>query len=212
LPPFEDSIAAQFPDTSLADVEQVYQTFNMHGCTFYIAGEGEMLRLDDIHVEDHNSGEWRRPVCSGEMPLQAALYQQVPWVKEKHGDYMKMKDDVSEVLKVFLIRRDPVTQILDFDTVVALDAEERAVAREAVVRTTDEADPEQLSLRIREGHITLELTDAMPSFDEVVQAAREQREPEGWSEDPYEAAPADMDDNELDDDFDAPDIPAIDFA
>jgi hypothetical protein len=38
----------------------------------------------------------------------------------------------------------------------------------------------------REGHITLELTDAMPSFDEVVQAAREQREPEGWSEDPYE--------------------------
>jgi hypothetical protein len=22
---------------------------------------------------------------------------QVPWVKEKHGDYMKMKDDVSEV-------------------------------------------------------------------------------------------------------------------
>jgi hypothetical protein len=32
---------------------------------------------------------------------------------------------------------------------VALDAEERAVAREAVVRTTDEVDPEQLSLRIR---------------------------------------------------------------
>ena len=29
LPPFEGSIAAQFPDTSLADVEQVYQTFNM---------------------------------------------------------------------------------------------------------------------------------------------------------------------------------------
>jgi hypothetical protein len=25
-----------------------------HGCTFYIAGEGDMLRLDDIHVEDHN--------------------------------------------------------------------------------------------------------------------------------------------------------------
>ena len=49
-----------------------------HGCTFYIAGEGEMLQLDDIHVEDHNTGEWRRPVCSGEMPLQAALYQQVP--------------------------------------------------------------------------------------------------------------------------------------
>ena len=111
-----------------------------HGCTFYIAGEGDMLRLDDIHVEDHNTGEWRRPVCSGEMPLQAGLYQQVlgscllalsrvrarhlhslpthsstqqhfaarmailatvvlqvPWVKEKHGDYMKMKDDVSEV-------------------------------------------------------------------------------------------------------------------
>lgn len=38
----------------------------------------------------------------------------------------------------------------------------------------------------REGHMTVELTDAMPSFDEVVQAAREQREPEGWSEDPYE--------------------------
>lgn len=99
-----------------------------------------MLRLDDIHVEDHNTGEWRRPACSGEMPLQAALYQQVPgsclsalcrmrarrlrsllmhsslrrhvaakiaiaaatvlqvpWVKEKHGDYMKMKEDVSEV-------------------------------------------------------------------------------------------------------------------
>jgi hypothetical protein len=48
-----------------------------HGCTFYIAGEGDMLRLDDIHVEDHNTGEWRRPVCSGEMPLQAGLYQQV---------------------------------------------------------------------------------------------------------------------------------------
>lgn len=36
---------------------------------------------------------------------------------------------------------------------VALDAEERAVAREAVVRTTDEADPEQLSLRIRCGSL-----------------------------------------------------------
>lgn len=91
-------------------------------------------------------------------------------MKEKHGDYMKMKDDVSEVklywseacscsivlatntmfcvlqqqqvrcptvdsgaldqqscsatflsqvLKIFLIRRHPVTQILDFDTVVS---------------------------------------------------------------------------------------------
>jgi hypothetical protein len=103
----------------------------------------------------------------------------------RHAQYLF----ISQVLKVFLIRRDPVTQILDFDTVVsdmlgdiphwapalsqgscaagaalsqgevwtctasllqvALDAEERAVAREAVVRTTDEADPEQLSLRIR---------------------------------------------------------------
>ena len=108
-----------------------------HGCTFYIAVYDDMLRLDDIHVEDHNSKEWRRPPCSGQMPQQAALYQQVPycclschltvrtghsgygqctlvnpagcrqsdvpalqvpWVKEKHGDYMKMKDDVSEVM------------------------------------------------------------------------------------------------------------------
>ena len=128
LPPFEGSIAAQFPDTSLADIEQTYQTFNMvrcalarpcqylwvyvlptadlaggdnttaqprltgalhhvrlmladgavqHGCTFYIAVEGDMLRLDDMHVEDHNTREWQRPQSRGDLPTQAAMYQQV---------------------------------------------------------------------------------------------------------------------------------------
>jgi hypothetical protein len=31
------------------------------------------------------------------MAIVATVVLQVPWVKEKHGDYMKMKDDVSEV-------------------------------------------------------------------------------------------------------------------
>lgn len=52
---------------------------------------------------------------------------------------------------MFLIRRDPQTQLLDFSTVVALDAEQRAVVREEVATTTDVTDPEQLSLRIRWG-------------------------------------------------------------
>lgn len=51
-----------------------------HGCTFHIAMDGEMLRLNDIHVQDDGSGEWRRPTCSGEVPPQAALYQQVPFL------------------------------------------------------------------------------------------------------------------------------------
>lgn len=32
-----------------------------------------------------------------------ALLLQVPWVKEKHGDFMKMKDDVEEVMNTFLL-------------------------------------------------------------------------------------------------------------
>lgn len=36
-----------------------------------------MLRLDDVHVQDNESGEWSRPTSSGDVPRQAALYQQV---------------------------------------------------------------------------------------------------------------------------------------
>lgn len=215
FPPLEGSIATQFPDPLAGNAEQQYRSIDLHGCMFYVAAEGDMLRLDDVHVQDNESGQWSRPISSGDLPRQAALYQQVPWVKEKHGDYMKLKETELEVLKVFLIRRDPQTQLLDFHTVVALDAEQRAIVREEVVTTTDVTDPEQLSLRIRDGRITLELSPAMPSIEEVVQAAMEDREPESdMPEMPQlqEAPAEEEEEEEIDDDFDAPDIPAIDFA
>lgn len=51
---------------------------------------------------------------------------------------------------MFLVRRDPETEMLDFSTVVCLEAEGRSVAREAVATVTGGVtDPERLVLRIR---------------------------------------------------------------
>lgn len=48
-----------------------------HGCTFFVAAEGDMLRLDDVLLQDAESGEFSRPDVSGELPREPALYQQV---------------------------------------------------------------------------------------------------------------------------------------
>ncbi len=48
-----------------------------HGCTFFVAAEGDMLRLDDVFLQDAESGEFSRSDVSGELPREPALYQQV---------------------------------------------------------------------------------------------------------------------------------------
>ena len=55
-----------------------------------------------------------------------------------------------QVLKMFLVKRDPATGTLDFGTVAVLDAEQRSVALAPVQRLAPPDTPEDiLVLRIR---------------------------------------------------------------
>lgn len=43
-----------------------------------MAADGDALRLSDIYIQDDETKELSRPTVSGDLPREAALYQQVP--------------------------------------------------------------------------------------------------------------------------------------
>lgn len=195
---------------------QGYASVSLEGCEFLVAQmEDGRLDLRDVYVLDEEAGVFARPETTGDMPEEPAQYVQVPWREEYLGDRSNGKDAYHRDLKMFLIHDNSTEDggMLDLERVFVLDAASRSVAKEEVVRETASDNPLDLILRIREGKLTLERTDTIPVPEAVVQAAEagtEARRREQPEEEDYDGPQEEVD--SLKDDFDSPDIPAIDFA
>lgn len=207
--PFEASTESEESQTADDTSEsQGYASIQLDGCEFLVAQTADgRMDLRDVYVLDQDGGVYARPVTSGEMPQEPALYVAVPWRQEFLGDLSHNKDPWIKDLKMFLIQDAPTEGgMLSLENVFVLDAASRSVAREEVVRETDSEDPLDNILRIRAGRLTLERTDVIPTPEAAVQAAEA-----GVIDDVDLEGPQD-DADSLEDDFDSPDIPAVDFA
>lgn len=213
---------ADFPPLLQADIDTEYLEVAMHKCRFLMAILDDHLLLDNVRIMDDETGVTSRAhvdIREGPLPQQAHRYQFVPWMRHISGDQLKYEEDEYQLLKMFLVKKKTDSDILDLQTVVCLDAEARQLGIATVERMCAADVPEEnLSLRIREGLLTLEQSDMMPPPGEVVGKHSFGSSPtdEEDSELPQQElipASSELDVEEMEDDMDiADDAPAVDLA
>lgn len=220
---FPSTSTADFPEFLEADIDREYLEVPMHKCCFLMAIDDDHLLLNDVRIKDEESRDTCRALVDtsgGELPQEPHRYQFVPWMRHISGDILKYEDDEYELAKIFLVKKKEDSDMLDLDTVVCLDAEERQMGRVAVERNCPDDVPEdQLMLRIREGSLILEPSAWALPPGEVVGMHEYGGPPANDEEDPelpqQEVISASSENKmeEMDDDMDGgEDAPAVDLA
>ncbi|KAK9812713.1 hypothetical protein WJX72_002510 [[Myrmecia] bisecta] len=205
--------AAHDPGTELAPNRQGYRSIKLEGCEFLIAETGAArLDLTDVYVTDDESGISARPAVHGEMPATAELYQEVPWTVEFLGDAVYGKEPQYSVEKVFLVKvTSEQPHRLDLTEVFELSHASRSLSKAVVERLVTSDDPTKHTLRIRDGHLSLEDSVSLPSAEEII-LRHEAGAGDAQKEEFVDDGPKDPIDAMNDNAAETPDVPAVDYA
>ncbi|KAL0027403.1 hypothetical protein WJX79_009223 [Trebouxia sp. C0005] len=203
-------------ELGLVPSKEGYHAIKLEGCEFLLATTADgKLDLSDVYVQDDESGIYAQPdVSGGTIPESPQLYSEIEWREQFLGDVVYDKPPMILVKMVYLIhvaQHEP--RRLDLTNVWILHAANRSIYKAVVDIRTETQDPAEMVLRIRrDGSLLVDHAQVMPTPDELIL----QEEFGHTEERPENIADPDNDLNDpidaIEDDFDEPDVPAVDLA
>jgi len=214
-PQKKEALQAVSPDgVSLS--RKGYHSIPLGDCEFLVAKDSQgQYDLRDVYLLDNDSGIYARPETAGEMPTDAATYQEIPWISVTDGDPWKGKTGSSSCSRVYLVKWHSLSPVRRIDPreVYMCDANSRLLERchvEGADRLAVE-DFDKVALAIRGNEVVLsDATGPLANPEVICNMAFDERMAKLRNM-PVDIRSLEEEIEVLGSTFDLPDVPEVDL-